>query len=100
MVQWLTLKGHHAFGLTGGADVPGWVKNYECDVVVLDAFLPDANGISLIGEVLRVAPGARVFVVSGTNDPALQQRALMEGANQFFCKPIDFAKLTRALEIS
>jgi diguanylate cyclase (GGDEF)-like protein/PAS domain S-box-containing protein len=59
------------------------------DVVVLDVFLPDIDGLSALPELLRILPGARVLVVSarGTSDLAVKSRQL--GAEDCFDK-VDF----------
>jgi EAL domain-containing protein (putative c-di-GMP-specific phosphodiesterase class I) len=59
------------------------------DVVVLDVFLPDVDGLSALPELLRTLPSTRVLVVSarGTSDLAARSREL--GAEDCFDK-VDF----------
>jgi diguanylate cyclase (GGDEF)-like protein len=59
------------------------------DVVVLDVFLPDIDGLSALPELLRTLPSVQVLVVSarGTSDLAARSRAL--GAADCFDK-VDF----------
>jgi len=59
------------------------------DVVVLDVFLPDVDGLSALPELLRTLPSVRVLVVSarGTSELAARSREL--GAEDCFDK-VDF----------
>jgi len=98
IVQWLNKRGHRAFGITGGADIVQWVVKQDCDAVILDVVLRDANGLSLIAPIRKASPKTRVIVMSGTNDSTLANRATEEGAASFLAKPIDLGSLAAALE--
>lgn len=52
------------------------------DLVLLDEYLPDATGSSVIGRL-----GAAVIVISAADDPATVQRALAGGAVNYLLKP-------------
>ncbi|WP_323095313.1 response regulator [Intrasporangium sp. YIM S08009] len=54
------------------------------DLVILDEFLPDAPGSSLLGRL-----GAPVIVVTAANDTATVRRALSAGAVNYILKPFD-----------
>lgn len=49
---------------------------------------PD-EGFALIGELLAIAPGMRILVLSGQNDEANARRARTLGAADFIAKPCD-----------
>ena len=52
---------------TGGLALQELEKNSRrFDAILLDLGLPDIPGVKLLPEVLRLAPGARVVIVSGT----------------------------------
>ena len=98
LVGWLALKGHEAFGITGSTDLASWVVRQKTDVVFLDVFLRDGNGLSLIPKVHAASPATAVILISGKNDPSTAAAALKAGAREFFAKPLDFAVLDQALE--
>jgi DNA-binding NarL/FixJ family response regulator len=50
------------------------------DVVLVDPFLPDGDGLELIREVSVANPNALALVLSHRLDPALYQKALGAGA--------------------
>jgi len=55
------------------------------DVVLLDEHLPGGSGIAFIPVVQRLAPDARIFILSG--DQSRANDALAAGAEAFISKP-------------
>ncbi|MCU1352723.1 MAG: DNA-binding response regulator [Acidimicrobiales bacterium] len=55
------------------------------DVILLDLSMPVADGSSVLGQLLRAAPNARVIVLSST-DPACAAPLLAAGASAFLPK--------------
>jgi DNA-binding NarL/FixJ family response regulator len=51
------------------------------DVALLDRGLPDGDGLELMGELRRVNPGARVFVISSTAEMIHPRDAIEAGAD-------------------
>jgi two-component system NtrC family response regulator len=70
------------------------LRRLEPPVVTLDLGLPpDPGGVSigfsLLEEILALAPGTKVIVVTGHNDRTNAMRAIAMGAYDFYEKPID-----------
>jgi DNA-binding NarL/FixJ family response regulator len=51
------------------------------DVALIDRGLPDGNGLELIGTLRAVNPGARVFVISSTDEMTHPRDAIEAGAD-------------------
>lgn len=68
------------------------------DVVVVDLRLPDGDGLDLIARIHAVDPGAIVFVVTGYGSIDFAVRAVKEGAENFFTKPVDVHLLARCVQ--
>jgi DNA-binding NarL/FixJ family response regulator len=51
------------------------------DVALIDRGLPDGNGLELIGTLRAVNPGARVFVISSTDEMTHPRDAIETGAD-------------------
>jgi DNA-binding NarL/FixJ family response regulator len=51
------------------------------DVALLDRGLPDGDGLELLGELRAVNPGARVFVISSTDEVIHPTDAIEAGAD-------------------
>jgi DNA-binding NtrC family response regulator len=68
------------------------------DVVISDLRLPDGDAIQLLPRLRAIDPAIPVYVITGfaTIDTAV--RAVKEGAEEFFTKPIELAHLIRAME--
>ena len=50
------------------------------DVALIDRGLPDGDGLGLMGDLRRVNPGARVFVISATAEMTHPKDAIQAGA--------------------
>ena len=72
----------------------GLLHRHEPPVVILDLGLPpDPNGISqgmaTLEQLLQLAPGTKVIVVTGKDDRDNAVRAIGLGAYDFYHKPVD-----------
>ena len=72
----------------------GLLHRHEPPVVILDLGLPpDPNGISegmaTLEQLLELAPGTKVIVVTGKDDRENAVRAIGLGAYDFYHKPVD-----------
>jgi two-component system, NarL family, response regulator DevR len=56
------------------------------DVVVLDIRLPDRDGVSIVGELRRVAPTSGVLLCSGSPDGSMLFDAARSGSDGFVAK--------------
>jgi len=73
-------------------------KEHEYDLVLLDIWMPDTDGISLLKEWSDNGAGGAVVMMSGhgTVDTAVEATRL--GAVDFIEKPVSLAKLLRTVE--
>jgi NarL family two-component system response regulator LiaR len=67
------------------------------DVVLLDLRLPGADGIQVARTLRRVAPGARIIIVTVDDDPTQVQRALEAGVDGFLLKTASLEELGAAI---
>jgi len=65
------------------------------DVVVIDANLPDGNGVDALGDLRAVAPAAKVIVLSG--DDASKAAAAAAGADGYVVKEMRGLALVKAI---
>ncbi len=84
----------HITQVTSLAEARALLKRFVPDFVVLDAKLPDGNGVELLAE-LKAAGDPKVAVFS--NHPEYRERFLKQGADWFFDKSMDFPELLALL---
>jgi len=68
------------------------------DVILLDLLLPRKSGYEAIPELAKVAPSARVLVVSSQAAPSSVRRALSAGAAGYLPKRVSDRELVTAIE--
>ncbi|RME71955.1 MAG: DNA-binding response regulator [Verrucomicrobia bacterium] len=68
------------------------------DLIILDARLPELNGIELLRRVTRTLRRVRVLVFSGNENPVLVREMLEAGAHGFVEKTAGLAELKRGIQ--
>ncbi len=63
------------------------LQSVSVDVTLLDLWPPDAHGLEVVRETLRIAPGIPLILLSSRVDDSLAAAALQEGAQDFLIKP-------------
>jgi DNA-binding NarL/FixJ family response regulator len=64
-------------------------RDQQPDVIVADVTMTDGSVLDVLAELARVAPSARVLLLSATDDPAAVTTALERGASGFLSKETD-----------
>lgn len=67
------------------------------DLVLLDIYLPDGDGLTVIRDLGRLASPPAVLVVSAASDVETVQQAVQLGAVNYLVKPFAFAALAERL---
>lgn len=73
------------------------VESKKPDLVTVDISLPGRNGLELIKDVLAVAPGLPILVISMHDETLYAQRVLKAGAKGYIMKEADSATLLKAI---
>ena len=68
-------------------------------VVLSDLNLPTMGGLDILKKLKSFNIEQKIFLVSAQNDELTVDNALKEGADGFFGKPVDFARLKKILEL-
>lgn len=84
-------------GASKGKEAISLYREVKPDVVLLDFTLPDINGISVLKEIKKINPLAKVVICSAMGQKSLIIEALQHGAIDFIIKP-NFNQLIPALD--
>ena len=97
--EMLTAMGHTivAEADTAAAGLKAF-KEKKPDLVTLDISLPDENGLSVLEKLRRADPTARVLVVTGNDQRAVEDKAMALKALGVLHKPFDEAELAAMIE--
>jgi DNA-binding response OmpR family regulator/EAL domain-containing protein (putative c-di-GMP-specific phosphodiesterase class I) len=82
------------------AQVTATIAQFKPDLVLLDLYLPDANGIE-VAQRIREQTGTAflpIVFLSGEHDPDLRFNAISVGADDFITKPVKPRHLITAVE--
>jgi DNA-binding NarL/FixJ family response regulator len=66
-----------------GAQAIDLAGRIQPDVVVLDLAMPEMDGIAALPEIRRVAPAARVIVLSALESSSVERKVLDLGAERY-----------------
>lgn len=91
----------------GGHEVVGRAENgrealdlfttLQPEVVTLDYLMSGETGNEVLAELIQIDPSARVIMISGMGDPAIQDEAMQSGAKFFLAKPYDEGDVLRMI---
>ena len=95
------LSEQHGFNVVGSAGTADEAlrktRAHIPDVILLNIYLPDGNGIDLIGEILDLAPKAKIVILTESEDNTHLLAAIREGAKGFLRKNIPGSELVKSI---
>ncbi|MDR1123573.1 MAG: response regulator [Elusimicrobiota bacterium] len=68
------------------------------DLILLDMFFPDENGIDILRKVKEKYPSIKVLVITALNRAALNREIRQNGCDDILHKPFDLDDLTNAIQ--
>ncbi|MFG2333461.1 response regulator [Streptomyces sp. NPDC048604] len=93
------VPGFHVAGTAhSAAEALARLDDTPVDLVLLDHYLPDGNGLAVVRDMRRHGRQADVIMVTAARDVATVQAAMRHGALQYLVKPFAFAGLRAKLE--
>lgn len=69
------------------------VREATLILILSDINMPGMSGLELLPKARAARPEVPIIMISAYGDSETQQKALQGGAEGFFTKPIDFARL-------
>ncbi|MGZ6539696.1 MAG: response regulator [Bacteroidia bacterium] len=80
-----------------GNEALAYLKTFKPQLILLDIYLPDMNGIDLLREIRMNYRGIDVIPISAANDAETVTEAIRGGVFSYLIKPIDVKKFTDEL---
>lgn len=72
-------------------------NNSKPDLILLDMFYPDENGLDILKKLKKDFPQVKVLVVTAMNEETLNKQIKQLGADDTLYKPFDMDDLTFAI---
>lgn len=85
---------------TGGKEVLSFLENNTADILLLDIFMPDFDGINVLNEIRSNSKYNRpekIVAITAFNTEAIMSKACSLGADYFIVKPIDLNNLHKTI---
>ncbi len=96
--RWLRTENYDSDEAENGENALTKVAKGNYSVVLLDVKLPDISGFDVLKQIKHHYPDTCVIIFTAYGDTEITKRALREGADDFFDKPIDYELLLPKIE--
>jgi len=90
-------EGFDTIATGSGAEALALYQERRPDVVFLDIWLPDRDGLETLRALRQADPAAAVIMMSGHGTPSTAVKAIKLGAYDFLEKPLSYARAVEAL---
>ncbi|HHT9136298.1 MAG: response regulator [Candidatus Brocadiales bacterium] len=91
--------GHEAVGMTGdGAEAIKLYKELKPDVVTMDVWLGEADGIQILESIKKEDPGAKVIMITSSGWEEKKEKSRQLGAAGYIGKPFDAKNIRDEIE--
>ncbi len=90
--------GFPAVGTVNSREALEKVRLGSCRVILADCKLPGMDGLAFLESALHQDPGMHVILMSAAHSVDSAILAIKHGAYDYLCKPLDYPRLTKALD--
>lgn len=92
------IKGFKLAGIvTNGQEALEFLEKNLVNLLLLDVFMPQLDGLSLLQKIRKIYPSVDVIMVTAARNSGDLQAALRQGAVDYVIKPFEFQRLESAL---
>ncbi|MFH0957510.1 MAG: response regulator, partial [Pseudomonadota bacterium] len=96
----LELDGYEVFTAENGYSALKLFQKEAPDVVILDARMPEMDGIELLGKIKSLRPETEVIMITGHGDMDMAIECLRKEASNFLTKPVSEELLSLSIKRS
>jgi DNA-binding NtrC family response regulator len=95
---YLTEEGYEVETSLSGKQGLQKIQDEAWDIIILDIFLSDADGLDILRSLKEKAPGSSVIMITAFHDMATTIRAMKLGAIEYIHKPLEIDELDAAIK--
>ena len=98
-VQFLSLRGYRALGVTDGLDALRMVEKAPPDAILLDLIMPGISGVEVLRSLREKDYAGGIIIMTGSHNEELLEEAWALGPQEVLLKPIDLERLLTAIQL-
>lgn len=91
-------EGHRTLTAENGIEALRLYRDAAPDVVFLDIWLPDRDGLEVLQAIRELDPRAAVIMISGHGTVSTAVKAIKMGAFDYLEKPVSYTQVTNAVQ--
>lgn len=91
-------EGYRTITTPSGTEAPELYRKRRPDVVFLDIWLPDRDGLETLQALREMDPAAAVIMMSGHGSAETAVKAIKMGAHDYLEKPLSYNRTVRAVQ--
>ncbi|MEN8189185.1 MAG: PAS domain-containing protein [Thermodesulfobacteriota bacterium] len=95
----LTTFGYDVLTVSSGEEAIDYLREQRADLLVLDMFMdPGLNGRQTYDKIVKICPGQKVVIASGSSESDDVKGVMKQGAGGFIQKPYSMVEIGRAVQ--
>lgn len=91
-------EGHRTLQAKNGVDGLAFYRESRPDLVFLDIWLPDRDGLEVLHALREIDPAATVLMISGHGTVSTAVKAIKMGAFDYLEKPLSYKQVVEAVD--
>lgn len=95
----ITDEGYRVKTLSEGQKALETIGKIVPDLVLLDIFMPNCNGLEILTQIKREYPDQKVIIISGFGNISIAIEAIKKGALDFIEKPLNLDEILAKINI-
>ena len=99
LVQFLSLRGYRALGITDGQDALRMAEDMSPDAILLDLVMPGISGVDVLRALREKEFSGGIIIMTGSHNEELLEEAWALGPQEVMVKPIDLERLLTAIQL-
>lgn len=83
---------------TDGAEAVDFYQKHNPEILLLDLAMPKKDGFTVVQEVVKYDPNAKIILITASDDQKVIERCLEHGASSYISKPFDFNAVLESIK--